>query len=864
MSFVVVERAQAFSRSPRPLFLGLVALLVLAIASPATTEDTTYAGHPRLLFTADEVNSLRAKLQDGGVDDAAYAAMRSWAGIVLPTSPAYLLGSWQGLHSVGPIGLVGWIDPDGAPFAAKVRDIVLYLVRNRAVDNDEFASALRLHTMALGYDLAFAGATASERAELQSEMRAYLDYMPSHFSYYAGAYNPYCGNHGMTVGAAIGLATIALWDDVTPAGRDSLAAARAFGDALVEKTLDDVLAGDGAYREGVLYAGWIVRVAAPYFEARRRFDGVDLAADPRLERMIDWLCYELAPDGMGRTNALNDSPWSTRPLALHNTVLEWAQMRWGSPLARYLHDHVAGAYGYDYGIFADRLATALWAQPIAPVDPSTVLPHARLFADRGLYYYRSGWKADATGAEVVFSFFSGEYYGGHAQEDQNQFTLAGHGGRWAVDCGAASSSAPMPKESQAHNLVLVDGRGQHNAGSSIGTDGHIVSTLLSESADYLRADAGAAYATYSPFNAPGVPFPTSDWSWGYDGGNPLERAFRLCLVVKDGAAPPYVVIADDVKKDEVPHTFDWLLHTAETNDIDLTSTPARLSTPQATCDVFFAHPSGLDLSWADFQHGGTDPPTRRIVARAQAVEPRFLVALVPRPAGVPGPTYAATSDSVATTLVLDWGTVRDVTVFDPLGVPVSGEVDTDGRMAFVRRDSTGVRCWLLGEGTQLASPGVELLTLSAPASASYTGDMLHLSIADVVFDAWAPDAVTVVGPAGPVPFVRDGERLRTPTSAIEALPQRRSLILEIASAHPGAPETRLRLRLPGEARVRLRIFDARGRAVATLLDAWRPAGEHLLEWPGRDGRGRRVAPGVYLAVAEAGGMRVARKVVVTP
>jgi hypothetical protein len=157
-----------------------------------------------------------------------------------------------------------------------------------------------------------------------------------------------------------------------------------------------------------------------------------------------------------------------------------------------------------------------------------------------------------------------------------------------------------------------------------------------------------------------------------------------------------------------------------------------------------------------------------------------------------------------------------------------------------------------------------LLTLSTAGSVSYAGDTLHLSAATLVFDAWAPDAVTVVGPAGPVAFVRDGERLRTPTSAIEAPSPRPTLVLEIASTHPTASETRLRLRLPGDTRVRLGIFDVRGHAVATLLDAWRPAGEHLLVWPVRDGRGRRVAPGVYLAVAEAGGMRVSRKVVVTP
>ena len=163
-----------------------------------------------------------------------------------------------------------------------------------------------------------------------------------------------------------------------------------------------------------------------------------------------------------------------------------------------------------------------------------------------MYYYRTGWPFLFDSDDVVFSFYSGVFHGGHAQEDQNQFVLSGYGKRWVVDCGAASAAAPTPKQTEAHNLILVDGLGQHNAGSSIGTDGDIAAWLLSGFADYLRGDASAAYATYSPFNAPGVPFPFSDWSWGYDGGNPLERADRLCLVVKGPEAPPYVLVADDI------------------------------------------------------------------------------------------------------------------------------------------------------------------------------------------------------------------------------------------------------------------------------------------------------------------------------
>ncbi len=46
---------------------------------------------------------------------------------------------------------------------------------------------------------------------------------------------------------------------------------------------------------------------------------------------------------------------------------------------------------------------------------------------------------------------------------------------------------------------------------------------------------------------------------------------------------------------------------------------------------------------------------------------------------------------------------------------------------------------------------------------------------------------------------------------------------------------------------RLRIFDAEGRWVRTLLEGMRPAGEYRAPWDARDARGHRVPPGVYLA-----------------
>jgi len=842
----------------RALFL---VLLTCWLWSPPGWAQDLYVGHPKLLFTAGDVAGLRTKVADGGADDATYAAMRAWAQAALSFSTTSLLTYAEGVASTGQMGLVAQIETNGSAYAAKVRQLVLEVARNRPPTTDEFASSLRLQTMALGYDMAFATATPAERDEVRHAMRAALDFMPPRFNYYCQAYNPYCGNHGMTVGASMGLAVMALWEDVSPTGRDSLATALAFADPIVQKCLTDVLPEDGAYREGVLYASWILHVAAPYFEARRRFDGTDFAADPRFARLIEWLCYELAPDGGGRTNNLNDSPWTSRPLALHNTVIEWAQARLGSPLASYLHDHVVGTFGFDYGPPADRLATVLWWQPIVPANPATLLPSGRLFPSRGLYYFRNGWMTGASGDEVVFAFSSGKFYGGHAQEDRNQFTLTAYGQRFVVDCGAVGSTA-TPKQSEAHNLVLVDGIGQHNAGNSIGTDGAIVSSLLSGFADYVRGDARAAYATYSAFNAPGVPFAASDWSWGYDGGNPLERADRTCIVVKDGAAPPWMLVADDMRKDSGSHSWDWLLHTSQIHTIDLASDPARVTGSQATLDLYFAHPrpADLGLSWAPFTHGGTDPPTNRIVAHNAAIEPRFVVALVPRRNGDPTPVYASTNDSASTELSLDWGSVRDVVVFAPHRVHVAREIDTDGIVALVRRVSGVVHGYMLADGTFMHEGGVDLVALGQVASATLAGDSLELSSDDVPFTAWAPGVVTVRGPSGPRAFVREGSMVRNPTPT-DAAGLGTMLQIEALRPQPAHGGATLRLALAHSALTRLRVVDARGGLVRDLGGTTRSPGVVTMPWDGRNASGHPVPPGVYFFVVEVAGHSSAVKIV---
>ena len=68
-----------------------------------------------------------------------------------------------------------------------------------------------------------------------------------------------------------------------------------------------------------------------------------------------------------------------------------------------------------------------------------------------------------------------------------------------------------------------------------------------------------------------------------------------------------------------------------------------------------------------------------------------------------------------------------------------------------------------------------------------------------------------------------------------------------ASPNPFNPALVLRFRTESAGTVRLRIYDARGRVVRTLVDHALTAGEHAARWDGRDDGGHLMAAGVYLA-----------------
>ena len=70
-----------------------------------------------------------------------------------------------------------------------------------------------------------------------------------------------------------------------------------------------------------------------------------------------------------------------------------------------------------------------------------------------------------------------------------------------------------------------------------------------------------------------------------------------------------------------------------------------------------------------------------------------------------------------------------------------------------------------------------------------------------------------------------------------------------AAPNPFNPSTVLQFRSEAAGDVALRVFDARGALVRTLLEQWLPAGEHEARWDGRDRSGAGVATGFIIHFA---------------
>jgi hypothetical protein len=70
--------------------------------------------------------------------------------------------------------------------------------------------------------------------------------------------------------------------------------------------------------------------------------------------------------------------------------------------------------------------------------------------------------------------------------------------------------------------------------------------------------------------------------------------------------------------------------------------------------------------------------------------------------------------------------------------------------------------------------------------------------------------------------------------------------------NPFNPLTHIKFSVGDPARVKLGVYDVKGRLVRTLSDGLRGSGEHDVVWDGLDGAGRSLPSGTYFGRVEVG------------
>ncbi|MFH1755209.1 MAG: FlgD immunoglobulin-like domain containing protein [Candidatus Latescibacterota bacterium] len=862
------------------LFVCISVLLLLANPKPANSHaakagpqltDSLYnAHHPRLLFNAGELAALISKVRDGGHDDAVYAFIRLATELTYPAySMEELLDNDYALEALPNLGLTGFLEiPADTTALAIGRHLTLYLAENYAVDNNDFDSSLRLRSLALGYDMFFGNSPEFERELVRSEIISYIDKMTGSRNYEIWLYRPYLGNRSMMIAASVGMAAICLQDETDPA---KITAALDFADDIIDEWLHHQMDEQGAYNEGVVYGSWSMRMLIYYSHARKRYDGYNYSSINRIRNMENWFAYELLPEGFGRTNNLNDCAYKDYILSRHHTYVDWAQAEWGSRLSSWIWDHTAGEYGWDWELDSDNAATILWNQNLPPEPPDNILPRSFLWAHRGLYYYRSGWEMGPNSNDVAFSFYSGLFQGAHAQEDQGQFTLYGYGAKFAIDHGPGS----IARQSEAHNMVFIDNLGQHNAGSSIGTDGMIREYLLSNYADYLASDLTDAYTTHSKWNNPNIPFPGTDWSWGYSGANPVRHAFRSVVVVHDTDLPPYFIILDDIDKDGLTHQYAWRMHTLNINSVETSTDPMRISHGTSYLDIHLIEPSfaSVQKSVIPFDNLNDEPDASILSLSVADTCANFALLLFPGNETVPAPAVRQDAYTWGCTVTLDWGggmvdifarntfggTVTyspNITVSstrapslngDAIAKASSDSIVTNASLSLVQFNGPRLIKYLLASASEFSLNDTSYVHVTnGPVSCGLSDGTIWIDRFDADFTFYAPAVNMVLYRTQQIHVISQGGYLTPdPTTGTEAGAVSDFSFRATAYPNPLNPTTVIQVELPDRAFVGANIYDCAGRLIRTVWRGAMPQGTSKLTWNGVNEKGIRVASGVY-------------------
>lgn len=370
------------------------------------------------------------------------------------------------------------------------------------------------------------------------------------------------------------------------------------------------ISAKGVSTEAVGYTQFGLVWANPFFVAAQR-RGANLLGHRHHRAMLDWYLQTLVPS---RTEWLSHGDGGDRGPAIW-TLSMWRYFFPQDPKARALWHSLTAAEG-DKALDGNfHLVEALvWCsddpdlgKPL-PDDGADVaaagVPQVMFDPERGSLCARSGWSKNATSIE--FECRTDSVGGSHEHADRGMFTLAALGRVWAKDNFRSV-------ETRHHNNILIDGLGQgYWPGPGVWLGLQEFSDLLVAACDvkenyawlwpkqivtenpdtferfrYPRWEGYVAEARTFQSQTAGLkgeketrPSVEKFWS-GYEKGdprlwdedtrpvrfphNPVARAFRT--IAFERGKNPWLLVVDDIQKDEHERLYEWLMQTGSNTEI---------------------------------------------------------------------------------------------------------------------------------------------------------------------------------------------------------------------------------------------------------------------------------------------------------
>jgi hypothetical protein len=581
-SYVNDNRAGAPGARLRP---ALLALLLLAAQAPAQAHPAVRADgggivppfeellrrparlrpelqgkHPRVFFTAESLELLRARARTThrelwretsrrvrGVEEeplpaghaaldrapaqynAAYTLAELTFAYVVERDPRHLAAAKKWLKAV-----VSW-EPWG------------YTYRTPNVD---LPPAHLLYAVGFAYDSLYEQLDAGEREAVRRKLARQARLMYEYHKYKPRKRYAYSQNHSFIPMAGLAVAAFALMGE-EPEAEEWARLARAVYDRVLL-----TFGTDGYYYEGFHYAAFSLHWVTRYLDALEHATGEDLY--PRMRASFLPLKYYFAhsvmPDGVNVFDFGDTGKGAAERNAEKRERLNTGYEVLYRLAAKYRDAETQGVADWLRRDLRTQTWERHWAffafDPSVRAAPVASLPTSHHFQDHGTVFWRSGWDPAAT----AFAFRCGPPEGhhvtallprlpdwrlstGHAHPDAGSFIIYANGRYLTGDTGYTGV-----KLTSDHNTVLVDGRGQANDGRH-----EVFKEVPYERLDRVRLAEVSATREY--FYARG------EAAAGYYPELGLKKFDRHFLHV----APDYFVVWDELAAEE-PRQFSWLLN----------------------------------------------------------------------------------------------------------------------------------------------------------------------------------------------------------------------------------------------------------------------------------------------------------------